>query len=382
MHSSNAFRRRPFTYIVFLFIAILDCYHFLFQKTTSKASILRFFHTSKPELREIPHNLWQIFLGYSSFDGLEDTIQQWVKINQDYSYVLVSAEGAKTFVKEHYSERPHILQTYFEIKFPIFQSDLLRYMLLEARGEVYSDVNTTPNKPMREWISQNLQPYTHAIVGIEYDQLGDPEPSHGLHDRIFFCQWTLASSKDHPLMKNILEKVIKAIHALAKRHRIKVSKLQPTDDELLNITGSAIWTRVVFESLSIAAGFEVIYRNVTGLKASRLFENILVLPINEFETEQPHSGSNRDEDDSALIRHQFKSSWKHGWSNWATLTAHSVSASEQTVLENHVPKCSRTMSWIVDCIVTEHVNLQLAKIFSKQAASTAVLKKLRWSLEI
>jgi len=315
MHSSNAFRRRPFTYIVFLLIAILGCYHFLFQETASKAPILRFFHTSKPELREIPHNLWQVFLGYSPFDGLGDTIQQWVKVNQDYSYVLVSAEGAKTFVKEHYSERPHILQTYFEIKFPIFQSDLLRYMLLEARGGVYSDVDTTPNKPVREWIPQDLQPYTHAIVGIEYDQLGDPEPSHGLHDRISFCQWTLASSKGHPLMENILEEVIKAIHALAKRHRIKVSELQPTDDEVLNTTGPAIWTRVVFESLSIAAGSEVTYRNVTGLKAPRLFGDILVLPINGFGTGQPHSGSNRDGDDSALIRHQFKGSWKHGWSN-------------------------------------------------------------------
>ncbi len=311
---SHMLRRRSLGFCVASFLIIWCFYRFHFQQTPNDrltSTITK--PASKPALQEIPHNIWQVFLGYSPFDRLGETVQSWVMKNQDFSYVLVSDEGATSFVNERYSERPRILHTYQSLKYPIFRSDLLRYMLLEAKGGVYSDLDTTALKPMRGWIPQDLRARTRAIVGIEYDQLDDPEPSHGLLERISFCQWTLASSPGHPMMEKILNEVIEALNKLAKKHKTTVANLTPSDDEVTQTTGPVIWSRVVFESLSIATNTKVTYRNVTGIKEPRLFGDILVLPIDGFGTGQPHSGSNRDGAESALIRHQFKGSWKHGW---------------------------------------------------------------------
>ena len=308
----HSFRRRSFAFLVASFLLTLCLYRFHNRQSTAQTAPLG---VPSPALGEIPHKIWQVFLGYSPFDGLGETVQSWVTKNQDYSYVLVSNNGANGFVEEYYSNRPHILQTYQSIKYPIFRSDLLRYMLLEAEGGVYSDLDTTVLKPVREWISPELQSQTRAIVGIEYDQLDDPTPSHGLLERISFCQWTLASSPGHPMMKMILDEVIKALNELASKHHTIVADLVPADEEVVQTTGPAIWSRVVFKSLSAATNTKVTYRNVTNLKQPRLFGDILVLPIDGFGTGQPHSGSNRMGADTALIRHQFKGSWKHGWSN-------------------------------------------------------------------
>lgn len=225
--------------------------------------------------------------------------------------MLVGKEGAETFVKEHYSERPGIAHAFLDLQFPIFQADLLRYMLLEAKGALYSDVDTTARKPIREWIPQHLLSQTRAIVGIEYDQLDSPGPSHGFSERISFCQWTLASTPGHPMMTRIVEEVVQTLHRMARNSESTIAALKVKDKEVGNVTGPAIWTRVVMQSLSIASGSLVTYKNITGLKEPRLFGDILILPIDGFGTGQPHSGSKQDDADTALVRHQFSMSWRH-----------------------------------------------------------------------
>lgn len=230
--------------------------------------------------------------------------------------MLVGKEGAENFVREYYSERPDIVQTFVDIRHPIFQSDLLRYMLLQAKGGVYSDIDTTVRKPIRDWIPTILLPKTRAVVGIEYDQLDDPGPSHGFSERISFCQWTLAASPGHPMMANIVEEVVSTLQDMARKNHSTVADLKVHDSQVGDITGPGIWTRVVMDSLSAATNTTVTYRNVTGLKEPRLFGDILILPIDGFGTGQPHSGSSQNDPDTALVRHQFKMSWRHdSWTN-------------------------------------------------------------------
>lgn len=231
--------------------------------------------------------------------------------NQDYSYMLLSKEGAEKFVKEHYSRRPEILNTFLDLNFPIFRADLLRYMLLEAVGGVYSDIDTTALNSVRDWIPPQFQSQTRAVVGIEYDQLEDPGPSHGFAERISFCQWTLASSKGHPMMTRIVEEVVNNLRIMARKNGTTIAALKVKDKDVGGVTGPAIWTQVVMQSLSIASGHPVTYKNVTGLKEPRLFGDILILPIDGFGTGQPHSGSSQGHVASALVRHKFGMFWRH-----------------------------------------------------------------------
>lgn len=266
---------------------------------------------------EIPQKIWQISLNHSSYAELDNSIHSWVKNNQDYSYTLVSSEGADTFVRKHYlADRPEIANTFLDIRFPLFRSDLLRYILLESEGGIYTDLDTRPRKPIKEWIPPHLRPYVKAVVGIEYDQLDNPGPSHGFSERISFCQWTIAITPRHPMMTRIVKRVVANLHEYAEKNGTTVSALSTPDVRVGQVTGPGIWTTVVWESLSEAVGgAKLDYRNVSGLKEPTLFGDILILPIDGFGTAQPHSGSFIDgKAEAALVEHRVSMSWrKNKW---------------------------------------------------------------------
>lgn len=269
-----------------------------------------------PPLQEIPQKIWQTFLNLSSHAGLDNAIHSWVKNNQDYSYTLVSDLGADTFVRNQYlADRMEIAHTFLDTRFSIFRSDLLRYMLLESEGGIYTDLDTKLRKPIKEWIPAHLRPSVRAIVGIEYDQLDSPEPSHGFSERISFCRRTIAIAPKHPMMTRIVKRAVANINEYAQKNGT-VSALSTPNARIEEVTGPGIWTTAVWESLSEAlGGAKLDYRNVSGLKEPTLFGNILVLPIDGFGTGQAHSGSSRDgKARTALVEHSFKQSWmKHKW---------------------------------------------------------------------
>lgn len=306
----HSFQRQPFRFYLAIFLTIL-CFCF-FNDLTPPVSLRS--SPYSPQLDPIPQNIWQVFFNHSAFPRLGESIQSWVTENQDYSYMLLGKTGAERFVKEQYSQRPEIAQTFLDLKYTIFRADLLRYMLLEARGGVYSDIDTIAKKPIRDWIPQQLLSQTRAVVGIEYDQLDAEGPSHGFNERISFCQWTMASSQGHPMMTRIVDEVVNNLRTMASENGTTIADLTVKDKNVGDVTGPTIWTRVVMNSLSIASGTTVTYKNITGLKEPRLFGDILILPIDGFGSGQPHSGSSQDDAPTTLVRHEFGMFWRHdGW---------------------------------------------------------------------
>lgn len=64
-----------------------------------------------------------------------------------------------------------------------------------------------------------------------------------------------------------------------------------SNDDVLGITGPAGWTEVVYAELSKQVGSTITWKNLTGMKEPRLYGDILVLPINGFASNVPHSGA-------------------------------------------------------------------------------------------
>lgn len=60
----------------------------------------------------------------------------------------MSSDGANAFAQKHYADRPEILEAFLSLKVPVLKSDLLRYMVLESEGGVYSDLDTVAIKPV------------------------------------------------------------------------------------------------------------------------------------------------------------------------------------------------------------------------------------------
>lgn len=257
----------------------------------------------------IPRNIWQIYFGPIP-DDVDHHLLAWITKNPHHSYVLMRDEGADAFARYHYANRTDILDLFLNLKLPVFRSDLLRYMILESEGGVYSDLDAIAQTPIDDWIPEEFRSRTRAVVGIEYDQLEDKELWPSLKLRVQFCQWTLAASKGHPLMTMIVNNVAASIQALARKKGTTVADLKPIDDEVTQTTGPVIWTTTVFEGLSAAVGEPITWHNITGINSPRLYGDILVLPIDAFGTGQPHSRSTLNGAEDALVKHQFKGAWR------------------------------------------------------------------------
>lgn len=261
----------------------------------------------------IPENIWQSFdpmkRSNPLYQTLGESIQSWIIHNPDFKYTLVSDEGANEFVAQHYQSRTR--STFDEIKIPVLQADLLRYILIESEGGYYGDVDTTLHKPIRQWIPAEYRDRARFLVGIEYDQLDNPAPSHGFKQHISFAQWTFAATKGHPILTKVIEKVVHTLHDLAKKQKTTIAAIEVPDQDVGSVTGPAIWTLAVFEGLSEATGTYVSWENVTGIREPRLFGDILLMPVDAFGTGQAHSGASQDIVEGTYVRHHWRMSWRH-----------------------------------------------------------------------
>ena len=303
-------QRRPARFALGAFLFALCVYRFIYNGSTESALWAQ--QPLQIQLDEIPPQIWQIFFGYTPLNEFAPALQTWISKNQDYKYTLMRNQGADDFARKYYAHRPDVLAPFLQLKTDVLRSDLLRYMILESEGGIYSDLDTVVDKSVRDWIPQEMRSKVHAVVGVEYDQL-DGEPYYHMNERIQFCQWTMAASRGHPIMRNAVKKVVAALHETAGRKNTSIANFKPSDMEVLQVSGPIIWTHANMEVMSEATGTAISYLNFTGMKKPRLFGDVLVLPINGFGAGQPHSNSTRDDNQGPgdiYVRHHFKGSWR------------------------------------------------------------------------
>ena len=267
-------------------------------------------------LTHIPAKIWQVLLGPNKYERLEESVQSWVLHNRNMEYTLLNDEGAMDFVRYHYAGRTHILNTFLDLRVHVLRADLLRYMILESQGGVYSDIDAPALKPISKWVPAEFQDKTKLIVGIEYDQL-EGQPSHGFTKRISLCQWTIAASKSHPVIRGIVEAVVETIQRTALSQNVTAADLQIHDQDVGDITGPGIWTEHILSAIKVhfegEHGVPMTHGTISGLQEPKLFGDILVLPIDAFGTGQAHSGSG-EHPEKALVRHQWAMAWRaEGW---------------------------------------------------------------------
>jgi alpha 1,6-mannosyltransferase len=191
------------------------------------------------------------------------------------------------------------------------KSDLLRYLILGVEGGVYTDTDTWALKPIDQWVPEHLRDQVRLIVGIEFDRRdGDawPEMSHWLQ----FCQWTIAAAPGHPVFRRMVSRIMDSVDQLSEEHQVPVHELSPSSFEVLNSTGPAAWTDVVFEQLQEYDPLLKETRDLSFMTEPKLYGDILVLHIDGFGMGQPHSHSTDDGStpDGALARHFFRGTWR------------------------------------------------------------------------
>ncbi|ETS79182.1 hypothetical protein PFICI_09035 [Pestalotiopsis fici W106-1] len=273
------------------------------------------------EHERISSKIWQISLPRSQSpkdlaidpEQLSDT-RSWIAMNPDYEYRLVGLKSADRFVDEHFAHDSEVLRMYHGLRNPGLKSDLLRYLILSVQGGVYCDTDTLALKPIDEWVPECMRDRVRLVVGIEFDQLGGSSWADIPHE-LQFCQWTIAAAPGHAVFTSMIRRAIDSLDGLSRAYNTTLSALAPTSLEVMNSTGPAAWTDVVWEQLQLADPQNLTeLKDLSGMTAPRLYGDILVLPIDGFGMGQPHSHSTNDGSipAAANLRHKFRGSWRDG----------------------------------------------------------------------
>lgn len=183
-------------------------------------------------------------------------------------------------------------------------------MVLNSLGGVYSDADTIPLKPVRDWIKpQWACSDINFIAGVEFDipsEYDDVWPA--FHPSpLQLCQWTMASKPNHEILDTLIDEIFTIIRNSTPEELDKM--------DVCKFTGPIRWSKVIFSTWE-AAGFSVNdFRNFGD--NPRCFSNKLILPITCFNPGLTTNGwgfgkmgSKSRFDPDALVKHQFDGSWK------------------------------------------------------------------------
>ncbi len=238
---------------------------------------------------------------------MKSSTDTWNNQNPGAAHRILSDFEAEDILKDLYSLFPEIVEAYDALPKPILKADFFRYLILLAKGGIYTDIDTEAVKPISSWISEGiLHQNIGLVVGIEADP--DREDWHQWYSRrIQFCQWTIQAKPGHPVLREIVATITQATLRLKAE-----GKLSDPDLSVTEFTGPGLWTDAVFKHLNdpqCADGGTVLekvtWNNFTGITVPKVVEDVLVLPITSFSPGVGHMGSRATDDPMAFVQHEF-----------------------------------------------------------------------------
>jgi len=211
-----------------------------------------------------------------------------------------------------YASVPEVLEAYNALPLPVLKADFFRYLILLARGGIYSDIDTAALKPAMDWVPSEVPRSSYGmVIGIEADP-DRPDWADWYSRRIQFCQWTIQSKPGHPVLADIVANITQ--ETLLRK---KQGRLSDRHEDIVEFTGPAIWTDTIFRFFNDPEYFDmstskgnITWENFTGMKAAKKVGDVVVLPITSFSPGVKTMGAGEDDDPMAFVKHAFEGTWK------------------------------------------------------------------------
>lgn len=118
-----------------------------------------------------PH-IWQTTGPRPITEEQGNDIASWREKHPFFSFTLMTDEQGDSFVSEYYAHRTDIVDLFLRLPIPIMKADLLRYLVLVAKGGIYADIDVLCEKPMSTWLPPeyaNAIDSIDLILGLEFD---------------------------------------------------------------------------------------------------------------------------------------------------------------------------------------------------------------------
>ncbi|KAA8647137.1 glycosyltransferase family 32 protein [Aspergillus tanneri] len=239
----------------------------------------------------------------------------WTELHPDFVHEVIPDDTQRYLIKYLYGSLPDVFEAYDSLPLPVLQADFFRYLILLARGGIYSDIDTTALKPAPEWLPAEFDTSTVGlVVGIEADP-DRPDWHDWYSRRVQLCQWTIQAKPGHPVLRDIVAYITGEALRMKKAGILKLHKMDKT---IVEFTGPGAWTDAIFryfnnpEYFNIEPGStrNVTYEDFTNQVGYKKVGDVVVLPITSFSPGVQQMGAQDEDDPMAFVKHDFGGTWK------------------------------------------------------------------------
>ena len=263
---------------------------------------------------KFPAYIWQTWKYAPDSGKFEERLRpyeaSWSKHHPGFVHEVVTDDTALHLINYLYASIPEVIEAYESMPLPVIKADFFRYLILLARGGIYSDIDTQVIKPASEWLPESLDQATAGlVVGIEADP--DREDWHQWYSRrIQFCQWTIQSKPGHPVLRAIVATI--TLDTLQLKKAGKLHKGKVPSKSIMEYTGPGVWTDALFTYFNNEEYFDfstratnVSYPDFFNIRLQKKIGDVIVLPITSFSPGVGQMGSEGTDDPMAFVKHEF-----------------------------------------------------------------------------
>ncbi|KND87730.1 Initiation-specific alpha-1,6-mannosyltransferase [Tolypocladium ophioglossoides CBS 100239] len=264
---------------------------------------------------KFPAYIWQTWKTTPSEGDFQFREQEasWSEQHPGFIHEVITDDVAVSLLRLFYASVAEVMEAYHALPLPVLKADFFRYLILYARGGIYSDIDTFAIKSALEWIPSQIPRETVGlVVGIEADP-DRPDWADWYSRRIQFCQWTIQSKPGHPALRDIITRITNATLTMKQSGKLASFK----GKNVVDLTGPAVWTDTIMDYFNDGRFFDmksskgkIDWRNFTGMEMSKRVGDVVVLPITSFSPGVEQMGAKDYDDPMAFVKHDFEGTWK------------------------------------------------------------------------
>ena len=197
-------------------ITILSYYYLIKEPVETKYSTEKIKNKLKGKDDDfiIPRNIIQSFSSRYVTERMKENIENWLTINEEYSYTYFDENEIVDFITKYYSKEH--LKTFYKINAGAGRADFFRYLYLYKFGGLWVDVTLVCDIPLRKYIKEK----TEMVV------VHDISPNNIYNAFMGF-------PKNHPILKNCIEKCIEYVKNETYLNKGKLCIFHTTGPEMI-----------------------------------------------------------------------------------------------------------------------------------------------------
>jgi alpha 1,6-mannosyltransferase len=263
---------------------------------------------------KFPAYIWQTWKYTPASGYFEENLRpleaSWTELHPGFVHEVVTDKIAEHLIRYLYSAIPEVTEAFESLPLPVLKADFFRYLILLARGGIYTDIDTQALQSAVDWLPENMDRLSVGlIIGIEADP-DRPDWHEWYSRRIQFCQWTIQAKPGHPVLRDIVATITEEALRMKRAGRLTKSKMDKT---VMEFTGPGVWTDAVFRYFNNPEYFKfdkgaqnITYEHFTGLTEQKKVGDVAVLPITSFSPGVEQMGAGDYDDPLAFVKHEFE----------------------------------------------------------------------------